>query len=67
MSWDAHKLRGNPNLNVVKLLLDKGADPNQGTARCFILAAVAGIDLIYRALSKYANLSVVLGTLLSRF
>ncbi|KAI1746213.1 hypothetical protein F4680DRAFT_13424 [Xylaria scruposa] len=52
---------------VVKLLLDKGANPNQDTARCFVLAAAAGKEIIYRALSKYANLSLVLRALLGHF
>ncbi|KAI0437131.1 hypothetical protein F4803DRAFT_571277 [Xylaria telfairii] len=53
--------------NVLKLLLDKDADPNQDTSRSFILAAAASAGLIYRALRKYANVFNDFRTLLRYF
>lgn len=52
---------------IVQLLLNKGADPNQNNAHCFVLAVATGKESIYRALSRRANLSVVLRVLLDHF
>ncbi|KAH7079383.1 hypothetical protein BKA63DRAFT_551738 [Paraphoma chrysanthemicola] len=56
-----------PNIDIVHMLLAKGADPNQEAARCFLLAAKDSAKLIFRALSKLANLSTVLRALTGYF
>ncbi|KAI2622351.1 hypothetical protein GGR54DRAFT_638689 [Hypoxylon sp. NC1633] len=52
---------------TVKLLIEGGADPNQDTAHCFLVAAKAGASAEFRALSKHAKLPVVTKALLDHF
>ncbi|KAF4458107.1 hypothetical protein F53441_115 [Fusarium austroafricanum] len=53
-------------LPIVELLLENGADPNEGEGHCFYLAASNNLESHFRALCKYAALSIVLPTLLRR-
>ncbi|KAH6953411.1 hypothetical protein DER45DRAFT_379959 [Fusarium avenaceum] len=55
------------NLDIVRVLLENGADPNDEEGHCFYLAARNKLDPHFRAMCEYADLSVVLPTLLRRF
>ncbi|KAM0244459.1 hypothetical protein ACHAP5_006261 [Fusarium lateritium] len=55
------------DLTIVRLLLDHGANPNDEEGHCFYLAARNKLDPHFRAMCEYADLSVVLPTLLRRF
>jgi ankyrin repeat protein len=55
------------DLTIVRLLLENGAEPNDEEGHCFYLAARNKLDPYFRALCKYADLSIVLPTLLRRF
>ncbi|KAF2119056.1 hypothetical protein BDV96DRAFT_487778 [Lophiotrema nucula] len=55
------------DIAVVQLLLAKGADPNQEAGRCFVIAAKNGQELIFRELSKGAELSLMLRALIRHF
>jgi hypothetical protein len=52
---------------VVKTLLAKGADPNQEAGYFFVQAARAGAQLLFRSLSKSADVSTVLRALMGHF
>ncbi|KAI0473285.1 hypothetical protein GGR56DRAFT_609444 [Xylariaceae sp. FL0804] len=58
---------GSSDLATVKLLLEKGTDPNNESAYCFVLASRADLELEFRALSKYAELSKVFRALLNHY
>jgi hypothetical protein len=55
------------NLDIVRVLLENGANPNDEEGHCFYLAARNKLDPHFRAMCEYADLSVVLPTLLWRF
>ncbi|RBQ75018.1 hypothetical protein FVER14953_12009 [Fusarium verticillioides] len=54
------------NLAIVELLLEHGVDPNDEDGHCFYLAARHKVESHFRALCKYADLSIVLPTLSRR-
>ncbi|PNP82748.1 hypothetical protein FNYG_03979 [Fusarium nygamai] len=54
------------NLPIVELLLEHGANPNDEDGHCFYLAARHKVESHFRALCKYADLSIVLPTLSRR-
>ncbi|KAF4342810.1 hypothetical protein FBEOM_3218 [Fusarium beomiforme] len=54
------------SLPIVELLLEHGANPNDEDGYCFYLAARHKQESHFRALCKYADLSVVLPTLSRR-
>lgn len=58
---------GHADSSVVQLLLRKGVDPNKNDAQCFVLACKADKELEFRALSRYANLAMVLRALFAHF
>jgi hypothetical protein len=62
-----HVSRSDVDLAVVQLLLHRGADPNRAQAYCFVQARNRGAKLVFRALSKYVNLGIVLLALLDSF
>lgn len=63
-----HILEGDsPEIAIVQLLLEKGADPNAEDARCFVLASKTQIESVFRLLSKYAEPEIVLKALMSHF
>ncbi|KAF4987742.1 hypothetical protein FGRMN_10166 [Fusarium graminum] len=63
-----HTLESNsPRLAIVQLLLENGANPNDEEGHCFYLAARHKLESHFRELCKYAEISVVLPTLLRRF
>ena len=65
---DFLKLKGyHADTSAIQLLLRKGADPNKNNARCFILACANKAEAEFRALSRHANLAIVLQGLLSYF
>ncbi|KAF5626087.1 hypothetical protein F52700_8802 [Fusarium sp. NRRL 52700] len=55
-----------PNLPIVELLLEHGANPNDEDGHCFYLAARHKEESHFRALCKHADLSIVLPTILRR-
>ncbi|KAI1135612.1 hypothetical protein F5Y05DRAFT_393950 [Hypoxylon sp. FL0543] len=55
------------DVSIVRLLLEKGADPNENKADCFLVAIRAAAETEFRALSKYADTSVLLPALLGHF
>jgi ankyrin repeat protein len=61
-------LKGNhSDTSVIQLLLRNGADPNKNNARCFLLACATKSEAEFRALSRHANLAIVLQGLLTYF
>ncbi|XXH01677.1 hypothetical protein Hte_008037 [Hypoxylon texense] len=55
------------DISLVQLLLEKGANPNEEKARCFLIAIRGAAEAEFRALSKYANVPVLLKELLDHF
>ncbi|OTA81210.1 hypothetical protein M434DRAFT_17457 [Hypoxylon sp. CO27-5] len=55
------------DVSVVRLLLEKGANPNENKAHCFLIAIRAKAEAEFRALSKYADKNVLLDALLDHF
>ncbi|WZH47283.1 uncharacterized protein QYS62_008427 [Fusarium acuminatum] len=55
------------DLNIVRLLLENGANPNDEEGHCFYLAARNKLEPHFRAMCEHADLSIVLPTLLRRF
>lgn len=58
---------GFPDISEVELLIAKGADPNTDNGNLFVMAAKRGAIAVFQALSKSANLRVVLKALLDNF
>lgn len=59
-------LKSSPDKATVQFLLERGADPNND-AQCFSLATRAGEEAVFRSLSRYASLHIVIRTLMSQF
>jgi hypothetical protein len=55
------------DLNIVRLLLESGANPNDEEGHCFYLAARNKLETHFRAMCEHADLPTVLPTLLRRF
>lgn len=55
---------GQRHISTVRLLLEKGADPNQGNAQCFVSAYGKGSKVVFQTLAKYADFQVVIPALL---
>ncbi|KAF5024847.1 hypothetical protein F66182_3086 [Fusarium sp. NRRL 66182] len=53
-------------VTIVRLLLQHGADPNEEDGHCFFLAAKNKSESYFRELCRYADLAIVLPTILRR-
>ncbi|KAK3670837.1 hypothetical protein LTR78_009281 [Recurvomyces mirabilis] len=56
-----------PDQSILRLLLARGADPNQSNALCFVSAAVANAETLFEVMSRSADFEVVLQALMDKF
>ncbi|KAI3587783.1 hypothetical protein IWW34DRAFT_779817 [Fusarium oxysporum f. sp. albedinis] len=52
-------LKNAPDMDTMKLLLERGASPGANGAKCFVLACKAGNEAALRAMCPYANVDAV--------
>ncbi|KAG7418153.1 hypothetical protein Forpe1208_v004186 [Fusarium oxysporum f. sp. rapae] len=52
-------LKNAPDMDTMKLLLERGASPGADGAKCFVLACKAGNEAALRAMCPYANVDAV--------
>ncbi|KAF5638870.1 uncharacterized protein FTJAE_5058 [Fusarium tjaetaba] len=52
-------LKNAPDIDTMRLLLERGASPNTDDAKCFVLACKAGNEAALRIMCQYANVDAV--------
>ncbi|KAI1043225.1 hypothetical protein LB505_006109 [Fusarium chuoi] len=52
-------LKNAPDIDIMKLLLERGAIPSADGAKCFVLACKAGNEAALRVMCQYANVDAV--------
>ena len=56
-----------PDESILRLLLARGADPNQNNACCFLYAATTNAESLFKVMSRSADLGLVLQALMAHF
>ncbi|KAK4554001.1 hypothetical protein LTR86_008842 [Recurvomyces mirabilis] len=56
-----------PDESMLRLLLSRGADPNQRNALCFVFAAVSNLEALFEVMSRSGDFEVVLQALMDNF